>query len=88
MELDAKGDMNDRIRATAYQRFLTLVTATTLLGALGGGLVLVLRAGSAPVAARIEFAIGSGPGTVRLASIDDVGERPFTELRSTWRSIR
>ena len=71
--------MNDRIRATAYQRFLTLVTATTLLGALGGGLVLVLRAGSAPVAARIEFAIGSEPGTVRLASIDDVGERPFTE---------
>ncbi len=71
--------MNDRIRSTAYQRFLTLVTAMTLLGALGGGLVLVLRADSAPVAARVEFAIGSGPGTVRLAPIDDVGERPFTE---------
>ena len=71
--------MDDRIRSTAYQRFLTLVTAMTLLGALGGGLVLVLRTGSAPVAARIEFAIGSGPGMVRLAPIDDVGERPFTE---------
>ena len=79
MESDAKGAMDDRIRSTAYQRFLTLVTAMTLLGALGGGLVLVLRTGSAPVAARIEFAIGSGPGMVRLAPIDDVGERPFTE---------
>ena len=51
----------------------------TLLGALGGGLVLVLHAGSAPLAARIEFAIGTGPGTVRLVPIDDAGERPFTE---------
>ena len=51
VELDAKGAMNDWIRSTGYQRFLTLVTAMTFLGALGGGLVLVLRAGSAPVAA-------------------------------------
>jgi len=71
--------MNDRIRSTAYQRFLTLLTAMTLLGALGGGLVLVLRSGSAPVAARIEFAIGTGPGTVRLAPMHDAGARPFTE---------
>lgn len=71
--------MNDRIRSTAYQRFLTVVTAMTLLGGLAGGFVLVLRAGRAPVAARVDFAIGPGPGVVTLRSVDDAGERPFTE---------
>jgi hypothetical protein len=69
--------MDDRIGSTAFQRFLTVITAMT--GALGGGSVLVLRANRAPVAARVDFALGSGPGVVALRAVDEVGDRPFTE---------
>jgi hypothetical protein len=71
--------MTDGNGSTAFQRFLTVITAMTLLGALGGGFVLVLRANRAPVAARVDFALGSGPGVVALRAVDDVGDRPFTE---------
>lgn len=71
--------MSEQARSTAYERFLGIVTAMTLLGALAGGLVLVLRAGQAPLAARAEFAIVSGPGVVETLEAGDPGARPFTE---------
>jgi len=79
VELDTKGDMDDRMRSTAFQRFLTVMTAMTLLGALGGGFVLVLRTGRAPMAGRVDFALGAGPGLVTLRSLDDASARPFTQ---------
>lgn len=71
--------MTDRIRSTAYQRFLMVVTAMTLVGALGGGLGLVVRATKAAPVGRVEFAVGSGPGSVILRATDDPGDLPFTE---------
>ena len=72
--------MNDRARSSAYERFLGVITAMTLLGAVAGGLVLVLRAREAPSIARSEFMVtGLSPGVVRTLSIDDPGPRPFTE---------
>ncbi len=71
--------MNDRTRSTAFQRFLAVVTAMTLLGALGGGFVLVLRPSGGAALARVDSAINAGPGLVVLRAADDAGERPFTE---------
>ncbi len=71
--------MDDWTRSTAYQRLLTVVAALTLLGALGGGVILVLHAGRAPVASRADFAIGTCPGTVTLRSGKDADDRPLTE---------
>lgn len=79
VELDTEGDMDDRMRSTAFQRFLTVMTAMTLLGALGGGFVLVLHTSAAPGTARVDFALGAGPGLVTLRALDDASERPFTE---------
>jgi len=63
-----------------YERILGMVTAMTLLGALAGGLVLVVRTQDGPSTPRTEFVLsGAIPGRVTTAAFDDPGLRPFTE---------
>ena len=64
---------------SAFRLFLSVVMAMTLVGALVGGVVLVLHAQEAERAPEVEFAIGPGPGVVSLRAITEVGDRPFTE---------
>jgi hypothetical protein len=72
--------MEEQGRSTAYERFLSIVTAMTMLGALAGGLVLILRAREAPDITRNEFVLGGVvPGRISTVGHDDPGDRPFTE---------
>jgi hypothetical protein len=71
--------MGDARGPSAFRLFVSVVMAMTLVGALVGGVTLVLHSGAAEPDPVVEFAIGSGPGVVVLLGLSDVGDRPFTE---------
>jgi hypothetical protein len=54
------------------------VTALALLVALGGGLLITLRATGDPSSGSVEFAPPLAPGVVLLETAEDVGPDPFT----------
>lgn len=71
--------MGDTPGQSAFRLILSVMVAMTLVGALVGGVVLITREHTGDRPQLVQFAIGSGPGTVTLRGMSEVGDRPFTE---------
>jgi len=68
-----------RFGSDGFVRFMRILSALTLLVALGGALAITLRASGDPeIADDVEFASGYGPGVLLLEPVTAIGPDPFT----------
>jgi hypothetical protein len=67
-----------RFGSDAFVRFMRMLSALTLLIAIGGAVILTLRANEESEPVSVEFASGYGPGVVLLESATAIGPDPFT----------
>lgn len=68
-----------RFGSDGFVRFLRVLAALALLLALGGAMLLTLRAGRGVPAPAIEFGSAYAPGVLVLEPADEVGPDPFTD---------
>lgn len=67
-----------RFGSDAFVRFMRMLSALALLGAIGGAVILTLRANEEPQPLTIEFTSGYGPGLLLLEPANSIGPDPFT----------
>ena len=59
-----------RFGSDAFVRFMRMLSALALLGAIGGAVILTLRANEDPEPPAVEFTSGYGPGLLLLEPAD------------------